>query len=453
MPTVNRIKFTAKEVQSRPCKPGHKSSFYYDSEAPGLGLRVSAGGARTYIFEARTDSQKSPIRTTIGNISNWPLEEARKRAHELRRLTDLGKDPREVEKERQRQADAKAAVARRAGVTVGQAWEDYYERRVKKYAGAHHREAHENAMRLEGEPKKQGEGFRVAGPLAVFYIRTLSSLTPAELTNWLESESARRPSAVAIAFRLFRTFANWCEDQPEYAGLLNPRLFASRTVRQAVPQTKARSDCLQREQLKPFLTAVRAGPSQTMSAYIQATLLTGSRRQEMAALRWGDIDFKWKTVKLHDKNPAIGTRTIPLTNYVALLLSALPQVSEFVFASNSESGHLMEARYAINAATKAAGLPHVSTHGLRRTFKTNSEWIECPAGVVAQIMGHAPSAIAERHYTVRPISMLRMWLQRVEDWVLNEAGIELPPDPAAERTAEEAQKAHAALARLFGVQA
>ncbi|WP_321927868.1 tyrosine-type recombinase/integrase [Paraburkholderia guartelaensis] len=453
MPTFNRFSFTAKEVQTRPCKPGQKSSFYYDSVAPGLGLRVSAGGARTYIFEARIDSRKSPVRASIGCISNWPLEKARKRAHELRRLADLGQDPREVEKERQREADAEAAAARRASVTVGQAWEDYCERHVKKSSGIHNRNAYQNAMRLGGEPRKRGEGVRVAGPLAGFYPRTLSSLTRAELVDWLERERANRPSGVALAFRLFRAFGNWCEDQPEYTGLLDPRLFTSKTVRQAVPQIKARSDCLQREQLKPFLTAVRAGPSQMMSTYIQATLLTGSRKEAMAALRWADIDFRWKTMKLHDKNPAIGTRTIPLTNFVAMLLNALPRVSEFVFAADTKTGYLTESRYAINTATKAAGLPHISTHGLRRTFKTNSEWIDCPAGVVAQIMGHAPSAIAEKHYTVRPVGMLRMWLQRLEDWVLTEAGIELPPDPAAKRTAEEVQKAHAALAHLFGAQA
>lgn len=449
MPAVRRISFTAKEVQTRPCTPGKKSSLYYDAVAPGLGLRVSKGGTRSYFFEARPDRRKSPVRTTIGDISHWPLEKARKRAHELRRLTDLGQDPRELEKARQKQADDDAAAARRACVTVGQAWEDYYERRIKKCGGAHHCTSHQNAMRLEGEPRIQGGGFRVAGPLAIFHSRTLSSLTPAELTDWLERERKHRPSAVGMAFRLFRAFANWCEDQPEYAGLLDPRLCTSKAVRQAVPRTNARSDCLQREQLKPFLNAIRAGASQTMSTYIQATLLTGSRKAEMAALHWADIDFKWKTLKLHDKNPAKGTRTIPLTNYVALLLSALPRVSEYVFSSDSKTGHLTEPRFAINAAAKATGLPHISTHGMRRTFKTNSEWIECPAGVVAQIMGHSPSAIAEKHYTVRPISMLRMWLQRLEDWVLTEAGIELP-DQAADSTAEESQKAHAALARLFG---
>jgi integrase len=45
----------------------------------------------------------------------------------------------------------------------------------------------------------------------------------------------------------------------------------------------------------------------------------------------------------------------------------------------------------------AAGLPDLTLNGLRRSFGTLSEWLECPAGVVAQIMGHKPSAIAEKH--------------------------------------------------------
>lgn len=64
-------------------------------------------------------------------------------------------------------------------------------------------------------------------------------------------------------------------------------------------------------------------------------------------------------------------------------------------------------------------------HGLRRSFKTLSEWLELPAGVVAQIMGHEPSAIAEKHYTNRPVDMLRMYHERIEAWILKEARMEI----------------------------
>lgn len=81
-----------------------------------------------------------------------------------------------------------------------------------------------------------------------------------------------------------------------------------------------------------------------------------------------------------------------------------------------------------NKALTAAGLPAVSIHGLRRSFGTLPEWVECPAGVSAQIMGHKPSATAEKHYRVRPIDLLRAWHTKIEAWILSEASIEQPAD-------------------------
>jgi integrase len=69
----------------------------------------------------------------------------------------------------------------------------------------------------------------------------------------------------------------------------------------------------------------------------------------------------------------------------------------------------------------------VTSHGLRRSFKSLSEWVEMPVGVVAQIMGHAPSAPAEKHYTVRPLDPLRKWHTKLEARILEQAGIEAPP--------------------------
>ena len=61
---------------------------------------------------------------------------------------------------------------------------------------------------------------------------------------------------------------------------------------------------------------------------------------------------------------------------------------------------------------------------MRRSFGTLSEWVECPVGVVAQIMGHKPSAIAEKHYRRRPLDLLRMW----HVWILEQAGIPQPEE-------------------------
>ena len=45
-------------------------------------------------------------------------------------------------------------------------------------------------------------------------------------------------------------------------------------------------------------------------------------------------------------------------------------------------------------------------------------------------MGHKPSATAEKHYTVRPLDLLRLHHERIEAWVLEQAGVKF--DPKAE---------------------
>ena len=126
-----------------------------------------------------------------------------------------------------------------------------------------------------------------------------------------------------------------------------------------------------------------------------------------------------------------GERVIPLTPHVAKLLSRLPKRNDnpFVFTSpTAASGRLQDARANHTRALKAAGLPHVTLHGLRRSFGTLSEWVEVPVGIVAQIQGHKPSAIAEKHYRVRPIDLLRLWHLRIESWLLQQAGIPVPSE-------------------------
>ncbi len=166
-----------------------------------------------------------------------------------------------------------------------------------------------------------------------------------------------------------------------------------------------------------------------IAAYLQGLLLTGARREELAGLTWDDVDFQWKAMTIRDK--VDGERTIPLTPYVAGLLAALPRRNEWVFSSpTAASGRLQEPRIQHNKALTAAGLPALSIHGLRRSFGTLAEWVECPAGVSAQIMGHKPSATAEKHYRVRPLDLLRMWHTKIEGWILEQAGIEQPAEDA-----------------------
>ena len=142
----------------------------------------------------------------------------------------------------------------------------------------------------------------------------------------------------------------------------------------------------------------------------------------MLGLRWTDINLQWRGLTIRDK--VEGTREIPLTPYVWHLLATLPRRNEWIFSSpTSASGRLTEPTHPHTRACRTAGLDGLTLHGLRRSFKSLTEWQEIPAGVVAQLMGHKPSATAEKHYTVRPLELLALHHEKIEAWILQQAGV------------------------------
>lgn len=112
------------------------------------------------------------------------------------------------------------------------------------------------------------------------------------------------------------------------------------------------------------------------------------------------------------------------------LLGTLPKVNEFVFAVG-ENGHIADTRASHQKALRAAGVLALTIHGLRRSFALLGESAGAPAGAIAQIMGHAPSAVAEG-YRPRSVDALRPYLAIVEGHILTLAGVVF--DEAAARS-------------------
>jgi len=59
--------------------------------------------------------------------------------------------------------------------------------------------------------------------------------------------------------------------------------------------------------------------------------------------------------------------------------------------------------------------------------------MELSTGLVAQPLGHKPSATAEKRSSVRPLNLLRQWHSKPEAWLLGQAGLaqDQPPDDYA----------------------
>jgi integrase len=424
-------RFTAPRLEAFTCPDGKAQAFLWDAMAPGLGYRVTANGSRAFIFQSRLDGQA--LRMTVGDPRSWPIDKAQSEARRLQGLVDQGKDPRQEKAATiaADQADRAAAKVdkQRQDVIALTAWGDYCKARKGAWSERNHAD-HEAFATAGGVKRKRAKGSTIPGPLYALLNRPLAQIDSEAVRQWVEREAKTRPARALLGFRLLRAFINWCAEDETYAPLVQPGACKPKKTRQALPKVAAKDDCLQREQLALWFAEVRKQSNPVISAYLQALLITGARREELLGLQWSDVDFQWQTLTIRDK--VEGERTIPLTPFVAQMLAALPRrnlhngkANPWVFSSpQAATGRLQDPRINHNKALQAAGLPHLTLHGLRRSFGTLAEWCEVPVGIVAQIQGHKPSAIAEKHYRVRPIDLLRQWHAKIEAWMLEQAGIE-----------------------------
>jgi integrase len=457
-----KVSFTHSRVTNFKCPADKKQAFLWDANSPGLGLRTTPAGKPAYVFQGVY--QGKDVRITIGSPTAWTIPDAQAKARELQRLIDEGKDPRSLKREALAEEQAKQ-VAREAerldAVTVGEVWTAYLEDR-RPFWGERHYADHVKMAKAGGEVSKRGvkrlpdgsKPMTMPGPVFELLALPLRDLTPARIEAWASEHAKARPTFARLCWRCLKVFLNWCSEQPEYAHLLatdNPA--KTKRAREVLGKPAVKSDALQREQLAAWFAAVRQVQSPTVAAYLQAVLLTGARPGEVLTLRWEDVNTQWKGLTIRDK--VEGERVIPLTPYVAQLLAGLPRRNEWVFASTralkmdphnvkrrqrdaqdagrdapvgavveaSASGHITDPSAAHRCACATAGLEGLTLHGLRRSFASLTEWLEIPSGVVAQIQGHKPSATAEKHYKRRPLDLLRVHHERIEAWVLEQAGI------------------------------
>jgi integrase len=424
-------RFTAPRLEAFTCPEGKAQAFLWDASAPGLGYRVTVNGSRAFVFQSRLNGVA--LRMTVGDPRSWPIDKAQAEARRLQGLIDQGKDPRQ-EKAATIAADqadrAAAKLDRQRLEVVGlTAWSDYCDAKASKWGDLSKRD-HDRAIQEGGEDRKRFKGKKTQpGPLRALLSRPLVQIDAEAVAAWVVAGVKTRPTVTAKNFRLLRAFINWCAESKTYAPLVQANACKPKATRQALPKVAAKDDCLQREQLALWFGEVRKQSNPVISAYLQALLLTGARREELLGLQWSEVDFQWQTLTIRDK--VEGERTIPLTPFVAQMLAALPRrqmvtgkANPWVFSSpQAATGRLQDPRINHNKALQAAGLPHLTLHGLRRSFGTLAEWCEVPVGIVAQIQGHKPSAIAEKHYRVRPIDLLRQWHTKIEAWMLEQAGI------------------------------
>ena len=457
---------TAGLLERAVCPDGRPFVLLKDSDKKGLRLRVTRAGGKHWQFETRLRGGRLFTRA----IGEWPtvsISDARREAHALRGLTEKGTDPRELEREQaeartaaaaekaaQAAAAAAAAEGAAAALTVGEVWARYIAER-RPHWGERTYADHLKTTQEGGKDRQRRPGVKTKpGPLAPLMALRLVDLDGPAVEAWAKREAPDRPARVRLALRLLKAFLRWAAAEPDLKGRADPTAASAKKAREAAGKAKVRNDYLQREQLPAWFTHVRAIPNPVISAYLQCLLLTGARREELAALRWDEVNTQWRGLDLKDKIEE--RRAVPLTPYVAHLLAGLPRRNGWVFSSaqplagdtknvarraryhadrgtqapegdvsiGSASGRLEDPSIAHRRACAAAGLEGLTLHGLRRSFASLCEWLDIPGGISAQIQGHAPQGVREQNYIRRPLDLLRVHHERIEAWILEQARVE-----------------------------
>ena len=405
-----KVRFSVNRIREFSCPKNKQQSFLWDSVSPGLGLRVTQNGKPSYIFQSRYLGKT--LRITIGNPNIWSIPQAQEKAREYQRLIDQGIDPRQQLRLQKKKTVVQQEQSQLEATPFHVVWERYLSERRQFWSARHYQD--HIVMTSKGKRGRNGVLFQLLNlPLISIDAKRVESL--------MEREASARPARARLALRQLRAFLRWAAENEEWSAIVNEKAASSRRARELGGKARPRTDHLEREQLAPWFDACLKYSNPIISAYLQCLLLTGARREELGLLRWEDVDFNWRALTIRDKND--GNRSIPLTPYVSELIQSLPKENQWVFSSlSSESGRLVEPRLANNVIAKRIDV-QLTLHGLRRSFKSLSEWVEVPVGVVAQIMGHKPSATVEKHYTIRPLDLLRIHHERIESWILSEARI------------------------------
>lgn len=406
--TLKKVKqsFTPLLIASMHCPPGKSQFLYWDLETSNFGVRVTASGNKSFIFEASL--QNKSIRITISNVKDISLEEARKQANKLKSLIRMGVDPRKVQNKRTAQWASASDLTTKNKLkneTLKSVW--------LQYAEAHHqpeiaikpwtnRRYHQHLSLIE----------TVLSPLAVV---KMADLSVAHIKAWANDLKDVSDSHLRFNAKLCLDFLSWCHEHETYQHAVPKSMLTQmqQWVLTLNDHTKAKT--LAPEQLKSWFSAIHTIPDLTVQSYLKTLLLTGRHAQEILSLKWKDIDFKQKTITLKNN---LGTYTqVPLSKMVAQLLNALPQPSEYVFdALVNPTKNQKTAEQLHKKTCQTAGIK-LSIDDLFNSFTLFSEWVETPASLTAQLQGFEikNSVMPD---IVRPLPVLQLWQQKIEDWIL-----------------------------------
>jgi integrase len=251
-----RIKLTKSTIDSLPTP--NSDVVYWDAAVPGFGVKVTPKGRKVFIVLYRTGGAGSKLRKyTIGPYGRLTLHQARVAAQKVFAAKLEGRDP---------AAEKREAKRRVVADRVEDLLETFIAQRLSK-----NRSVTEISRLLRREVGKLWAGRSV---------HEITKRDVVEIVSAIEQRGA--PAAANKTLKSIKTFLRWCVG----------RAVLDRSAAEGVPlpaREVTRDRVLDDKELAQIILAARkiGGP---YGGIVEFLALTGQRREEVAGLRWDELD-------------------------------------------------------------------------------------------------------------------------------------------------------------------
>ena len=394
---MTRKTLTERGIAALKPKPGRYDT--WDALVPGLAVRVSEAGHKSFVLVARYPGRKNPTRKAINDVGAITLAEARETARVWLAQIKRGVDPK-IAEVRQRQA-AEAA----AGNTFGALAEAFIATQLPKQRRGH---VVQRLMRKEVLPhwKARPAGEITHRDVRELVLRIVDRGTPAYARNVLDAIRG------AFAFAVDRGVI----DVSPTAMIKPSRITGAKAIR-----TRTLTDF----ELRTLWNA--AGElGYPHGPLIRMLMCTGCRLNEVAGARWREFDLEgrlWTIPAERFKSNA--QHVVPLSDEAMALLVALPRWHR--------GDHLFSSIYGMKPVAAFSKMKtrvdermggNISAwtfHDIRRTVRTRLSELRVPEPIAELVIGHGRKGLlriydqSERLGEVR--EALALWAARLRSIV------------------------------------
>ena len=394
--------------------PEGKHVDYWDTMVPGLGVRVSDTGRRTFVLMTRYPGSKNPARRAMGEYGAISLDTARQTARHWLDMIRQGKDP-AIERERQRAAEIERQENTFAAVAA-------------------------DFIREKLPAERKGE--EVARDLQRVFVtawgkRPITDISPLEVRKIVKQYAdAGKPAQAHNLLGYARRLFNWAIDQHVYGIQASPcdRLKPRAIIGERLMRNRILSDA--------ELRAVWQATAELEYPYgplFRLLTLTGQRKSEVAEAQWSEIDLAKKLWIIPATRMKSGAaHVVPLSDDAVTLLKGLPRFNggDFLFSTTfgkkpvngfSKGKARLDTKMLaiLQKQDAAAELADFVIHDLRRTVRTGLSGIPGISDLVRElVIAHTKPGL---HRVYDQFSYADEKRQALDAWAMRLRSIIEPP--------------------------